>query len=161
MSTFTATERRSHALTAVSHGGSYNVINLTATVEITASTTVGRTISFGYIPSNARILMSSKLYSDDLATGAAPTLDIGLAAVNDNLVNADDPNAIGDAIAISGALSGVTIVTEAANAGLEAWDFVASETVDPGGVLEVYGTMVDAVVDTAGTMTLDFNYVVD
>jgi hypothetical protein len=161
MATFTATERRAHLLAAVSHGGAYTPKVLLSTVEITTATTVGRTISFGRIPSNARILGASKLYWDDLATSGSPTLDLGLAAVNGNLVNADDPNALLDAGAISSASTGALVVTDHANLGLPAWDYVASETADPGGELEVYGSLVDAPINAAGTITLELHYVVD
>jgi len=159
--TMTATEKRSHALAAVSHGGSYSIKALTSTVEVAASTTVGRTILFGYIPSNARPMLASKLYSDDLATSGSPTLDIGLAEVNNNLVNADDPDALTNAIAISSAVTGANLIADIANAGLEAWDYVASETSDPGGELAVYGSLVDAPVNQAGTITFEMLYVVD
>jgi len=161
MTAYTATERRSHLLSAVSHGGSYDVMNLTSTVEIATATTVGRTINFGHVPSNARILSLSRLYWDDLATSGSPTLDLGLGAVNGNLVNADDPNALLDAGAISSAASDQVALEDIANAGLPAWDFVASETVDPGGELMVYGSLVDAAINKAGTITLDMYYVVD
>jgi len=159
--TFTATERRANALLAVSHGGSYGVKNLCATVEITTSTTVGRTILFGRIPSNARILGASKLYWDDIATSGSPTLDVGLAAVDGNLANADDPNAIFDGGALSSASTGSNVPTGIDVIGLPAWDLVASETSDPGGELEVYGSLVDAPINAAGTITLDLYYVVD
>ena len=161
MATLTATERRSSLLNAASHGGAYGVKNLTSTVEVAASTTVGRTINFGHIPSNARILGSSKLYWDDLATSGSPTLDMGIAAVKGNLVNADDPDALGNAGAISAAAVNQPVISEIANHGLPAWDFVASETADPGGKLEVYGSLVDAPVNAAGTITLELYYVVD
>ena len=161
MATFTATERRANLLSAASHGGAYTPINLCATVAITTATTVGRTISFGRIPSNARIVGASRLYWDDLATSGSPTLDVGLAAVDGNLANADDPNALLDAGAISSASTGTLPITDHANLGLPAWDYVASETSDPGGQLEVTGVLVDAPINKAGDITLDLYYVVD
>jgi hypothetical protein len=161
MTTFTATERRAHALAAVSHGGAYTDKVLVSTVEITTATTVGRTIDFGRIPSNARILGASTLYWDDLATSGSPTLDLGLAAVDGNLANADDPNALHDAGAVSSASTGTAVVTDGALIGLPAWDFVASEASDPGGQLQVYGSLVDAPINKAGTVTLELHYVVD
>ena len=88
MTTLTATERRSHLLSAVSHGGSYTVKNLTSTVEVAAAT-VGTLINFGRIPSNARLLGSSRFYSDVMGGGGAK-VDIGIRAVNGNLANADE-----------------------------------------------------------------------
>jgi len=161
VATFTATERRSLGLLSVSHGGAYSVKNLCSTVEITTATTVGRTINFGHIPSGARILGLSKLYWDDLATSGSPTLDLGLAAVDGNLVNSDDPNALYDGGDVTSASTGTVFPTAIETIGLPAWDFVASETVDPGGELSVYGSMVDAPINAAGTITLDLYYVVD
>lgn len=162
MTVFTATERRAHALAAVSHGGSYGVKNLTSTVEVTVATSTGDTINFGYIPSNARILGSSKLYWDDMATTGAPTMDLGLAAVDNNLVNADDPDALSNGHALATATpTGAIAITPIENHGLPAWDLVASETVDPGGSLKVYGTMLDAVTTQTGTATLELYYVID
>jgi hypothetical protein len=161
MATYTATERRNSALNAVSHGGAYGVKSLCSTVEVAVSTTVGRTIEFGRIPSNARVLGISKLYWDDLATSGSPTLDLGLAAVDGNLANADDPNALYDGGDVTSASTGVVFPTAIDSIGLPAWDFVASEASDPGGQLSVYGSMVDAPVNKAGTVTIEMYYVVD
>ncbi len=160
MTTLTATERRSHLLSAVSHGGAYSVKNLTSTVEVNAAT-VGTVIPFGRIPSNARLLGSSRFYSDVMGAGGAK-VDIGLRAVNGNLSSADDPDALSDGHVLSGALSDQLAITLFADYGLPAWDFVASETSDPGGVLEVYGSVTDATTTASDkTMTLELNYVVD
>jgi hypothetical protein len=161
MSNFKATERRASFLNASSHGGAYNVINLTSTIEVSVATATGDTITFGYIPSNARLLGSSRLYWDDLATTGAPTLDLGLKAIDNNLVNADDPDALSNGHALATATNNALAVAAIADFGNEAWDFVASETVDPGGSLEIYGTTVDAVTTVAGTVTLELYYVID
>lgn len=162
MTEFKATERRSHLLAPVSHGGSYNVVNLTSTVEVSVATATGDTVNFGYIPSNARILGNSRLYWDDLATSGAPTMDLGLAAVDGNLVNADDPDALSNGHALATATpTGAGALAPIENFGLEAWDLVASETTDPGGSLKVYGTTADAVTTAAGTVTLELYYVID
>ena len=161
MATFTATERRSHLLAAVSHGGAYDVKNLCATVEVTVATTVGQTMSFGHIPTNARVLGASTLYWDAMATTGSPAFDIGLAAVKGNLANADDPNALSDGNVVTSAGTGTTMPADIANIGLPAWDLVASETSDPGGALEVTGVFTDAVIESTGTVTVDLYYVVD
>jgi len=158
MTTYTATERRSHLLAAAGQGPAYAVKNLCSTIELAACST--KTINFGYIPSNARILGSSRLYNDDLSNNA-PTLDIGLGAVNGNLVQADDPAAIGNGFTLATAGSDVFIFSDKANVGLPAWDLVASETSDPGGVLMVYGSVLDAATTVVGTITLDMYYVLD
>ena len=162
MTIFTATERRKNLLNASSHGGAYDVKGLISTVEVTVATSTGDTINFGYIPSNARILGTSRLYWDDMATTGAPTMDLGLAAVKSNLVNADDPDALSAGHDVATATpTGAGAVSPIENFGVQAWDLVASETVDPGGVLKVYGTMLDAVTTQTGTATLELYYVVD
>ena len=159
MTALTATERRSHLLSSVSHGGAYDVINLTSTVEVPLGAT-GRTINFGYIPSNARLLNTSRIYNDDLSNNAA-TMDIGIGAVNGNLVNADTVAAIGNGFALNSAGSDSPMISDAANIGLPAWDLLTSETSDPGGVLMVYGTILDATTTVAGTVTVEMYYTVD
>lgn len=158
---FAATERRAHLLAAVSHGGSYNVVSLCSTVEVTVATGTGDTYIFGRIPSNARLLGSSRVYYDDMATAGAPTMDIGLGSVDGNLVNANDPDALSAGHTLATAANDVLAITAIADFGNQAWDFVASETVDPGGELEVYGTCLDAVTTAAGTFTIELYYVID
>ena len=109
---------------------------------------------------NARLLGSSTLYWDDLAT-ATTTLDLGLGAVDGNLVNADDPDALSAGHVVTSASTGAIAITAFADYGNEAWDFVASETSDPGGSLRVYGTVADALTTGPGTITLSLDYVVD
>lgn len=162
MTIFTATERRSHLLSPTSHGGAYSTKNLTATVEVTVATSTGDTIVWGYIPSNARLLGSSRLYWDDMATAGSPTMDLGLGAVRGNLVNADDVDALSNGHDMATATpTGAGAVSPIENFGVPAWDLVASETVDPGGALKVFGTMLDAVTTQTGTATLELYYVVD
>lgn len=154
-----ATQRRSaDDLVVGGAGDAYNVKNLCATVELAASASAD-TVTFGRIPSNARILPSSRLYNDDLATSGSPTLDIGLFAVNSNIT--DDPDAIGNGFALSTAGSDVVIISDIANAGLPAWDFVSGQASDPNGEFIVRGTVRDAATTATGTVTLDLNYVVD
>ena len=161
MTANTATERRNSLLLAPEAGPAGNVKCLPATIELAAAAS-GDTIDFGRIPSNARILPASRVYWDDLATAGSPTLDIGLGAVNGNLVNADDPDAIGAGFALTTVTAaGGSALSAHANCGLPAWDLVASESSDPGGVLKVYGSVADAVTHTTGTITLELFYTVD
>jgi len=156
----TATERRAHLLAASAGGSAHSVKCLAATIEMPASSSAD-TVTFGRIPSGARILPSSTIYFDDLATSGAPTLDVGLGAVNGNLVNADDPDAIGNGFTLTTANTGSSLMSEIANCGLPAWDLVASESVDPGGALKVYGTVRDAATHTAATISIELFYTVD
>ncbi len=160
MANTNATQRRTDNNLSAGKGDAATIKSLCATVELAAASSAD-TITFGYIPSNARILPSSRLYNDDLATSGSPTLDIGLGAVDGNLANADDPDAIGNGFALSSAGSDVVIISDMANAGLPAWDFVASESTNPGGDLKVYGTVVDAATTATGTVTVQIDYVLD
>lgn len=154
-----ATQRRSaDNLVVGGPGDAYSVKNLCATVELAAASS-GDTVTFGRIPSNARILPSSKLYNDDLATSGSPTFDIGLINVDSNIT--DDPDAIGNGFALSSAGDSVSIISDMANAGLPAWDFVNAQTSDPNGEFIVRGVVKDAATTATGTITLDLYYVVD
>lgn len=155
-----ATERRAVSGLASGKGDANNVKSLVATHELAISTATS-TIEWGKIPSNARILLSSRIYVDDLATSGSPTLDTGLKAVDGNLANADDPDALLNGLAIDVASSNTMLATGIENAGLPAWDLVASETSDPGGVLEVYSTVLDAPTTQAGTISIELYYTLD
>jgi hypothetical protein len=159
MTAFTATERRSDLLAAVSHGGAYTVKSLCSSQVVPAATTLTSTIDFGRIPSNARLLGSSKLNWGTL--GGTTNFDLGIGAVNGNLANADDPNGLSDGNDASSAGSDTVAITAFADYGKEAWDFVASETSDPDGMLKVYATITDLTTTVEGTITLEMNYVVD
>lgn len=153
-----ATQRRNADNLAAGNGLSYSTKNLCATVELAAAAS-GDTVTFGRIPANARILPSSRLYNDDLATSGSPTFDLGLIAVDSNITS--DPDAIGNGFALDAAGSDVVTISDIANAGLPAWDFVNGQSSDPGGEFIVRGVVKDAATTATGTITLDLYYVVD
>ena len=124
--------------------------SLCATIELAASASA-TTINFGYIPANARILQSSTIYWDDLATSGSPTLDLGLVAVNSNITSDDD--CLNDGLALSSASTGSFVIKDIANAGLPAWDHVNGQSTDPGGILQVQGIVRDAATNAAGLRT--------
>lgn len=154
--TSNATQRRPQTGTVIGKGDANNVkVLVTATIEVAGTEAVNSTINFGRIPSNARILAASRVYYDDLSTGAgAPTLDIGLASVNSNITSDADALSNGHTLTTANTL-GRPALSDAANAGLPAWDLVNGVTSDPGGQFDVYGTIVDTVIDTSGTITLE------
>lgn len=153
-----ATQRRSaDNLVVGGPGDAYSVKNLCATVELAAASS-GDTVTFGRIPSNARLLGSSKIYSDDLATSGSPTLDLGLINVDSNIT--DDPDAINDGIDVTSAVD-ANAIKDIANIGLPAWDFVNGQSSDPNGEFIVRGVIKDAATTQTGTITLDLYYVVD
>lgn len=160
--TYKATQRRPSVNTVVGKGEAGVVHNLCATQEV-APAESATTISFGFIPSNARILATSRVYHDDLATSGAPTLDIGLFAVDSNVTSDDD--ALTDGLTLTTALvygTGAGLVKDFANAGKQAYLFVSGQTTDPGGSLEVKGTIKDApTLTNTGTVMVDLYYTLD
>ena len=153
-----ATQRRSTIDHSGGKGEAYGMKVLCATTELAAAE-VNSTINFGRIPSNARILSSSRLYNDDLATSGSPTLDVGLINVDGNIT--DDVDAIGNGFALSSAATDVLVVSDAINSGLPAWDFVNAQTSDPGGEFIVRGVVLDASTTATGTVTLELHYYLD
>lgn len=153
----TATERRDSTGVVAGKGDAYTVKTLVSTVEV-STTATGATYDFGNIPSNARILPSSTLYWDALATSGSPDFDLGLAAVDGNITS--DPDALNDGLDISSAGSG-SAIKDIANAALPAWDYVNGQTEDPGGALKVEGLVTTAAVNQAGTVTLELLYVTE
>jgi hypothetical protein len=123
-------------------------------VEVTAGASATSTYRLGKIPSNAVILPVSKLYWDDLDAAGAPTVDVGLEG--DNITN--DDNCLADGLDVTSAGSSALNGGDIANAGLEAWDYVAGETVDPKEVLDIVATLKDAAASLGGTMVLELYY---
>jgi len=154
-----ATERRLSPGIVPGKGNANAVQRLiSATIELAASAS-GVTVLLGRIPSNARILASSRVYNDDLATSGSPTLDIGLGSVDSNITS--DPDALTNGIALSAAGSDTLGLADAANAGKRAWEFVSGQTTDPGGSLDVFATVKDAATNAAGSLTVEYYGVFD
>lgn len=152
-----ATIRKAATSAVAGKGDANNVrVLLQSTVELATATAAGKTVFFGRIPSNARIDYSSRIYWDDLATTGSPTFKLGLGAVDGNITDDDDAfNASLALSAVSTANVGNAVLSDHANAGKQAWEFVSGQATDPGGMLEVYGTTVAAGTTQAGTITLD------
>lgn len=154
-----STERRASPGAIPGKGDAHNVkVLCSATIELAASSS-GDTVKFGRIPSNARILGQGLIYNDDLATSGSPTLDIGLASVDSNITS--DPDAINNGIALSSATTTTSVLSDLANAGLPAWDLVNGQSTDPGGELDVYGTVKDASTTATGTVTVELYGYID
>lgn len=156
-----ATIRRSATDSVIGNGIAGTVKSHNATIELAASAS-GTTIDFGNIPSNARILGSSRIYWDDLATSGLPVLNLGLLAVNANITSND--SCLNDGLALSAVSTanvGSQVVKDFANAGKPAWGHVPGQAADPGGVLKVQGVVRAAPTTALGTITLDLYYTVD
>ncbi len=157
----TATQERDNSGIVVGKGESGTPKCLVATVELAAAAS-SSTISFGKIPARARILGHSRLYWDDLATSGSPVIDMGLFAVDSNVTS--DSEALYEALdvsAVSTANLGHQIISDIANFGKKAYLLVSGQTTDPGGQLEVKGTIRDAATTQTGTVTLELYYTLD
>lgn len=152
--TLTATRLGSQAVQG--HGWGGNIKGFVSTVAVGAADSDTSTYDFGEIPSNARILGISRIYSDDLASTGSPTFDLGLSATSitndpDALSNGHDVATVTDARALSAV----------EKIGQRAWEHVNGQTTDPGGSLMVYGSLVDADVNVGGDITLEIFYTLD
>jgi len=149
-----ATEKRAAPGVVPGKGDANNLKCLfTSVIEQVASAS-GATIFFGRIPSNARISNLSRVYWDDLATSGSPTLDLGLASVGSNITS--DPDAFSNAHDVTSAdTSGECLIDLFADSGKRAWEFVNGQTTDPGGSLDVYGSIVDAATTQTGTILVE------
>lgn len=152
------TQRRLSQGLVVGMGESYNVKSLCSVASMPISS-IGDTVTFGRIPSNARLLAASRFYHTNLATVGAPSLSIGLFGVNANIDDDDDALTSGAILAQVGV--DLLLFLNPALIGAEAWEWVSGPTSDPGGEFIVRGTIKDAVTDTAGTIALDMLYTVD
>lgn len=135
------------------------------TVEVGAADSATSTYRLARIPSNARISGLSRLHYDDLASAASPTLDIGVFNTNIPFARTaitNDPVALNDGID-AGAASGasVAVIKDKANYGKRLWEYVNGQTTDPGGLLDIVVSLVDADVNVGGTMTLELVYSID
>jgi len=129
-------------------------------VECNSGDTATSTYHLARLPSNAVILPSSTIYFDNIGGATPTTLDLGVYAVNANLSNADDPDGINDGIDVSSAGS-ASVIKDFADSATALWDYVASETSDPGGLLDIKAYLQDAVTDGTGSIALELFYVVD
>lgn len=156
---FDATARRSAGHAVLGKGDAGSVLSAVYTYEL-ASSTVGTTFTVCRVPSTARFLGSSKVYVDDCATTGAPVLTFGLKAVDSNLVNSDDPDALGNSVTLATA-GAYDLVSNPANIGKQAWELVASETVDPGGFLDVTASIITNDTTTTGTVAVEPQFTLD
>jgi hypothetical protein len=132
---------------------------MTATVEVAPATAAGTVYEFIRIPSRARIHGLSRVQYDDLASTGSPVIDLGLKAVDGNVTT--DLDALNDGIDVFTAAGSANVVKDIANYGLQAWEYVAGQTTDPGGFLDVTVSTRTAACNTGGTVTMTLVYSVD
>lgn len=145
------------AVAGKGEGAKLNIITVTKSVTARAD---GNTMKMVRLPSNARIHGVSTVYFDDLATTGAPTLDIGIAPVDDsaNKITAD-PDALNDGIALASAGT-AKVIKDHANYGKRLFELLGLAE-DPNGFLDIYVSFVDAVTDTTGDVTMEVGYSID
>lgn len=150
-----ATERRASPGVIPGKGDANSLkVLISSTVELADDASVGTTVTFGRIPSNARLSGRSRIYWDDLATTGSPTMDLGLASVDSNITS--DPDALSNGHGLSSAdVEGAIAISGIENHGLPAWDFVNGQSSDPKGELDVYGSIADAATTLTGTITVE------
>ncbi len=129
----------------------------TETVESGAADSTTSVYYLATLPSNARILPSSRIGHDALgATTCA--LDIG---VYNDVGRSDitaDPDAINDGIVASTAGT-KDFIKDPANWGKRLWEFVNGQTVDPKCLLRVGVALTDAHLSSgAGTVSVQIDY---
>ncbi|MEE9351524.1 MAG: hypothetical protein V3U78_04635 [Thiotrichaceae bacterium] len=129
------------------------------TVEAGAADTATSTYLMARLPSNARILGNSRIYTDILTTTAA-TIDIGVFNLSGKSVITDDEDALNDGLAVVAAVD-TAVVKDIADYGKRLWEYVASQTEDPLGDLDIKLTLLDANIDIGGTITIELYYTLD
>lgn len=130
-----------------------------STVEAAAAASAATIYTMIRIPSDARILGLSRVAFDDLASTGAPTIDFGFKAVDANITS--DADALNDGVDVATAAGTAPLIKDIVNYGKKAWEFVSGVTADPGGFLDLTITILDAAVNTGGTITLSLVYSVD
>lgn len=156
--TLKGTVRRNAADAVPGKGEATALKILTITRSVTART-ANDTLKFVRLPSNARIHGLSKVFWDDLASSGAPTLDMGVASVNSNITS--DADALTDGLDVAGSASSAALIKDHANYGKQLWEYVSGVTSDPGGLLDIYGSFVDAATNATGDVTLEVVYSFD
>lgn len=130
-----------------------HLVALTSTLEVAAAASAASVYPMIRVPSNMHIMGTSKVYFDDLASTGSPTIDIGVKAVDGNLTT--DNDALNDGIDVFTAASSASLIKDIANYGKMAWEF-STATSDPGGLVDITVTILDAATNTGGTLTLEF-----
>lgn len=159
--TLKADQRRNAADTVPGKGEAANVKCIVVTKSVTARTQ-NDTMKMVRLPSNARILGTSTVHWDDLASSGTPTMDIGVAPAVDptNIVTAD-ADALNDGLAISVSASSAAVIKDHANYGKQLWEHVAGLTADPAMQLDIYVSFVDAATNATGDVTMQVFYTLD
>ncbi len=137
------------------------VRNITVSHEVTAGDSATSTYRICRLPSNARLLGTSTISLDDLASTGSPTIDIGVGNATNGSSITEDPDAINDGIDAATAATGTALIKTIDNYGQRVWEFVNGQSTDPKGDLEIYMSIVDADVNSGGTVVFSIDFTFD
>ncbi len=136
------------------------VRNWTETIEVGASDSINSTYAIARLPSNARLLAASRIYTDDLASSGAPTIDVGVFNLSGQSTITDDDDAINSGVDVA-TVTDAALVLGIENFGKRLWEYVDGQTTDPKGDLDITLTLKDAAVNVGGTITVEIFYTLD
>ena len=132
----------------------------TETVETNADDSASSTYLLARLPSNARIMGTSKVYFDDLGTTSA-TLDTGVYNTSGKPDITNDADAMNNGIDITTAAGSASLISDIANYGIPLWGHVNGQTTDPVAMLDIKASLQDAAISAAGTITVEIFYTLD
>lgn len=130
-----------------------HLVALTTTLEVAAAASAGTVYPMIRVPSNMHVMGTSKLFFDDLASSGSPTIDVGVKAVDGNITT--DNDIMNDGIDVYTAAGSASLIKDIANYGKMAWELAGAAS-DPGGLIDITATILDAATNTGGTLTLEF-----
>jgi len=136
------------------------VRNWTETIEVGATDSVNSTYLMARLPSNARLLAASRIYTDDLASSGAPTIDVGVFNLSGQSTITDDDDAINAGIDAA-TVTDAALILGIENYGKKLYEYVSGQTEDPKGDLDITLTLKDAAVNVGGTITVEIFYTLD
>lgn len=139
------------------NGGRVRVVCDTQEVAAAEATS---TIWFARLPSNARILHTSQLSWDDLASIGAPTLDIGTFNPTGSSGITNDDNSLNDGLDLASLTLAKALLADHINTGKRLWE-LAGATSDPKQMIDIKGTIQDASTNVGATMSWCIFYTID
>lgn len=148
-----ATVRRAAADTVPGKGDSPNLKIITATKSL-ASPAQNSTHKFMRFDSNTRLHALSRIYWGDFSSAASPTIDVGLASVNNNFGAAVPTALTQDLAGATATPAGASLLLAPANSGKMLWE-LAGLSSDPGGQMDIYVTIMDAAGNLTADITID------
>jgi hypothetical protein len=142
-------------------GGKVRVWN--ETVEVLATALSGSTYHLCRLPSNARILAASRISFDDMSADTTPKLDIGCFNPTGLSGFTDDQDALTVGLILSTATRATHVLSTIDIEGKRLFEMISglSASPDPQQMIDIKGTITDAVASLGGTISLELYYSLD